>query len=262
MQKLALGIEYDGTLCCGWQRQIDVPSIQGYIENAVKKITDESITVFCAGRTDAGVHALGQVVHFETRSQRSKSEWTLGMNRYLPESICVRWAQLVNEDFHARFSAISRRYCYVINNSCIRSALLFKKTWHYKKYLDINKMCDAAQCLLGENDFSSFRAAGCQSYSARRKLYHVRIIRKGQCIIVIDIKANSFVYRMVRNIVGSLVKVGCGERPEIWIAELLKNCNRSLAGVTAPSSGLYLVEVKYPSYFSIPSSFIKELWCA
>lgn len=261
MQKLALGIEYDGSWYCGWQRQRDAPSIQSYIENAIKKITAESVTVFCAGRTDSGVHALGQVVHFETDSRRSKSAWTLGMNRYLPSSICVRWAKLVNKNFHARFSAISRRYCYIINNSCIRSALLFRKTWHYKKYLDINKMCDAAQYLLGENDFSSFRAAGCQSYSTRRKLYHIRVIRKGQCI-VIDIKANSFMYRMVRNIVGSLVKVGCGEQPETWIAELLENCNRSLAGVTAPASGLYLVEVKYPSDFSIPSSFIEELWCA
>ncbi|WP_159715227.1 tRNA pseudouridine(38-40) synthase TruA [Blochmannia endosymbiont of Camponotus nipponensis] len=261
MQKLALGIEYDGSLYCGWQRQRDVPSVQVHVENAIKKITAESITVFCAGRTDSGVHALGQVIHFTTYSWRSKSAWTLGMNRYLPESICVRWVRLVTEEFHACFSATSRRYCYVIYNGCLRSALLLKKSWHYKKYLDINKMCNAAQYLLGENDFSAFRATGCQSHSARRELYHLRITRKGQCV-VIDIKANSFIYHMVRNIVGSLVEVGCGERRETWILELLRHCNRSLAGVTAPASGLYLLEVEYPLHFSIPSACIDRLWCS
>ncbi|URJ28437.1 tRNA pseudouridine(38-40) synthase TruA [Candidatus Blochmannia vicinus (nom. nud.)] len=259
MQKLALGVEYDGSSYCGWQRQKDAPSIQSCIEYAIKKITTEQVTIFCAGRTDSGVHALGQVVHFETYSMRSKSAWTLGINHYLPSKICVRWAKLVNKDFHARFSAISRRYFYVIYNGYIRSALLFRNTWHYKKYLDINKMCDAAHCLLGENDFTSFCAVGCQSSSKQRKLHHIRIVRTGQCI-VIDIKANSFMHHMVRNIVGSLVKVGCGEKPITWVLELLSNCDRSLAGSTAPASGLYLVEVKYPSYFSIPSSFREELW--
>lgn len=247
MQKLALGIEYDGSMYCGWQKQKYKPSIQGYMERALHKITLEPVTIFCAGRTDSGVHALEQVIHFETAAQYSKSAWTLGVNRHLPSSICVRWVKLVNDNFHARFSALARRYYYYIYNDYIRSAIFFKKTWHYKKSLDMYKMSTAAQYLVGENDFSAFRASGCQSNSACRELYHLRIKRKGQYIII-DIEANSFVYRMVRNIVGSLVEVGSGNQPETWIKELLKKRKRVLAGITAPANGLYLAKIKYPKH--------------
>lgn len=258
MQRLALGIEYDGTLYHGWQRQKNLSSIQECIEGILQKITSEKIKIYCAGRTDAGVHALGQVIHFETNVQYSYSAWTFGVNRYLPPSVCVRWVNMVSEEFHARFSAMSRRYFYIIYNNIMRSTVLLEKTWHYKKFLDIYKMLTAGQYLLGENDFSAFRASGCQSYSVRRKVYHVNIIRKDPCIIIIDIKANSFLYRMVRNIVGSLVEIGCGKRPVTWMLRLLKSHDRSLAGVTAPAHGLYLVEVEYPAHFAIPSSCHKD----
>ncbi|URJ24983.1 tRNA pseudouridine(38-40) synthase TruA [Candidatus Blochmannia ocreatus (nom. nud.)] len=259
MIRLALGIEYDGTEYCGWQKQKNSLSVQYCVERALKKVSSESITIFCAGRTDSGVHALGQVVHFETNVQREQSAWILGVNHYLPSSICVRWVKPVDKDFHARFSAISRRYCYIIYNSCIRSALLFQKTWHYKKYLDINKMINAAKYLLGENDFSAFRSEGCQSRSTYRRMYHLHVIRKGQYVII-DVKANSFMYHMVRKIVSCLVRVGCGEKPEIWILEVLKSCGKADAvSFIAPSSGLYFLEVKYPMHFSIPSSGVDEL---
>lgn len=260
MQKLVLGVEYDGASYCGWQKQKNLPSIQACIEDALKKIISTKVTIYCAGRTDAGVHALGQVVHFETDVQYPQSAWVFGVNRYLPSSICVRWASLVDEKFHARFSAISRRYCYVIYNSCIRSAILSSKSWHYRKFLDVYKMSIAGKYLLGEKDFSAFRSIGCQSSSAWRKIYHLYVMKKGPCIII-DITANSFIYHMVRNIVGSLVEIGCGKQSTEWILELLKNNhNRSLAGVTAPANGLYLVEVKYPSYFLVPSVFSKNFW--
>lgn len=259
MQKLALGIEYDGLLYCGWQKQKNMPSIQGCIESVLFKITSERVKIYCAGRTDSGVHAFGQVIHFETHAQYPWSTWMFGINRYLPPSICVRWVSLVDEDFHACFSAVSRRYCYIIYNNFVRSAVLSGKTWHYNKFLDIYKMFTAGQYLLGENDFSSFRASGCQSASARRKMYHLRVTRKGWCIII-DIKADSFIYHMVRNIVGSLVEVGCGKQSVTWISELLKNNDRSLAGITAPANGLYLVEVEYPKHFSIPSIFSEKFW--
>lgn len=245
MQKLALGIEYDGSMYYGWQRQKYKPSVQGCIENALHQITSESVQVFCAGRTDSGVHALEQVVHFETALRCSRYAWTLGVNRYLPENICVRWVKSVNRSFHARFSAISRRYYYFIYNDYVRSAFFVKNVWHYKKMLDIYKMSRAAQYLIGENDFSAFRASGCQSHSAWRKLYHLHIKRKGQYVII-DIEANSFLYRMVRNIVGSLTEVGSGKRSVIWMQELLNSCKRSSAGITAPADGLYLAQVKYP----------------
>lgn len=259
MQKLALGIEYDGSSYCGWQKQKNVSSIQECIENVLFKVTSERIKVYCAGRTDSGVHALGQVIHFETNIQYPWSTWVFSMNRYLPLSICVRWVRLVDKDFHARISAISRRYYYIIYNNFVRSSVLLGKVWHYKKILDIYKMSTAGQYLLGENDFSSFRASGCQSNSTYREIYHLRVTKKS-CCILIDIKANAFMYHMIRNIVGSLVEIGCGKKPVMWISELLDNHNRSLAGITAPANGLYLVEVEYPSYFSIPSMFPEKFW--
>lgn len=249
MQKLVLGIEYDGSMYCGWQKQQYQPSIQGCIEYALNKVTSKSIMVFCAGRTDSGVHALEQVIHFETDLRRSNFDWIASLNYWLPNNICVRWIRLGNKDFHARFSAISRRYIYYIYNDYIRSAIYLKKMWHYKKLLNIYSMSKAARYLLGENDFSSFQGAGCQSYSSCRKIYHLRVMRQRRCI-VIDIEANSFLYRMVRNIVGSLTEIGCGKKSEIWILELLKGCQKSvfLNKITAPAHGLYLVKIKYPDH--------------
>lgn len=252
IQRLALGIEYDGSMYCGWQKQQYQPSVQGCVEYALSKITLKSTAVFCAGRTDSGVHALEQVVHFETDLKRSSAIWLASLNYWLPKNICVRWVKLVKKDFHARFSAISRRYIYYIYNDYVRSAIYLKKMWHYKKLLNIYHMSKAARYLLGENDFSAFRSAGCQSNSSWRNIYHLRIIRYKQCV-VIDIEANSFLYRMVRNIVGSLTEIGCGNKPEIWILELLKECKRSMfkGSITAPPNGLYLVAIKYPDHVFI-----------
>ncbi|UVK77630.1 MAG: tRNA pseudouridine(38-40) synthase [Sodalis sp. Fse] len=257
--KIALGIEYDGSDYHGWQRQLEVPSVQADLERALSKVADEPVTVFCAGRTDAGVHATGQVVHFETHSRRPVDAWTLGVNANLPSKIAVRWMSPVTKDFHARFSANARRYRYMIYNHRLRPALLANGLTHYHQSLNIQKMARAGQCLLGENDFTSFRALQCQSRSPWRNLHHLWVMRQGRYIMV-DIKANAFIYHMVRNIVGSLIEVGCGNRPESWIANLLSQRDRTLAVSTAPAVGLYLVEVDYPSRFTLPSSPIGPLF--
>lgn len=251
--KLALGIEYDGSAYCGWQQQQKVPSVQACLERALSSVAGEPVTVFCAGRTDSGVHATGQVVHFETRARLPDTAWTLGVNTNLPTDIAVRWVASVAENFHARFSATSRRYRYIIYNHRLRPALLWRGLTHFYHPLDAQKMERAGQCLLGENDFTSFRALQCQSHSPWRTVHHLWVTRQGQYLIV-DIKANAFVHHMVRNIVGSLMEVGCGNQPENWIADLLVLRNRTSAGVTAPAAGLYLVEVDYPSSFSLPIS--------
>lgn len=252
--KLALGIEYNGSAYYGWQCQQKVPSVQACLERALSMVADEPVTVYCAGRTDAGVHATGQVVHFDTRVCRPGVAWTLGVNSNLPADIAVRWVVPVSDNFHARFSAIARRYCYIIYNHRLRSAMLSRGLTHYYHHLlDASSMERAGQCLLGENNFTSFRSMHCQSSSPWRNVQHFHVTRQGQYVVV-DIKANAFVHHMVRNIVGSLLKVGSGNRPESWIAELLACRNRKQAGPTAQAMGLYLVEVEYPSYFALPAS--------
>lgn len=249
--KIALGIEYDGSDYFGWQRQQAVTSIQENLEQALTTIANEPIIVFCAGRTDAGVHATGQVIHFETSAIRSMSAWTMGVNSHLPNNIAVRWAKKVDETFHARHSATARRYRYIIYNHRYRSAIMPKGVTHYYLPLDANLMHEAAQSLLGENDFSSFRAAQCQSRTPWRNIHHIQVIRKGDYVIV-DIKANAFVHHMVRNIVGSLLEVGNGHQKVEWIKQLLQAKDRTLAAATAKPEGLYLVQVDYPAQYAIP----------
>ncbi|ORT49411.1 tRNA pseudouridine synthase A [Vibrio sp. qd031] len=249
--KIALGIEYDGASFYGWQRQRDVVSVQQKLEKALSVIANEPIEVQCAGRTDSGVHGTGQVVHFETSASRKLVAWTMGVNANLPDQIAVRWAKEVPESFHARFSATARRYRYVIYNSDYRPAVLAKGVSHYHGELDETLMHEAAQYLLGENDFSSFRAAQCQSNSPNRNIMHVNVVRYNQYIVV-DIKANAFVHHMVRNIVGSLITVGRKEQQPEWIKWLLEQRNRTLASATAKAHGLYLVAVDYPQEFDLP----------
>lgn len=250
--KIALGIEYNGYRYYGWQRQEHVPSIQSCLEHALSKIANESITVCCAGRTDAGVHATAQVVHFLTKAVRKEVSWIMGVNTYLPPDITVRWAKKVEKDFHARFSATARRYRYLIFNDRHRPALFSEGLAHYSMPLDEKKMERAAQCVLGENDFSSFRAAQCQSKTPWRYVHHLKVSRFGVHYIMVDIKANAFLHHMVRNIVGSLIEVGIGRQNEHWIAQLLALKDRTQAAVTAKASGLYLVSVDYPAHFSLP----------
>ncbi|MCA1176032.1 tRNA pseudouridine(38-40) synthase TruA [Pantoea rwandensis] len=259
--KLALGIEYDGSRYYGWQRQNEVRSVQEKLEKALSKVANHPVVVFCAGRTDAGVHGTGQVVHFETTSQRADSAWTLGVNANLPDDIAVRWVKAVPDEFHARFSATARRYRYVIFNQRLRPAILGNGITHFYHPLDVEKMQRAGQCLIGENDFTSFRAVQCQSRTPWRNVMHFNVTRYGSYVIV-DIKANAFVHHMVRNIVGSLMEIGCGNQPESWMADLLAAKDRTLAAATAKAEGLYLVAVDYPSHFALPQPALGPLFLA
>ncbi len=249
--KFALGIEYDGHNYYGWQRQHEVASVQERLEKALSQVANEPIAVQCAGRTDSGVHATGQIVHFETHADRKDVAWTMGVNGNLPSDIAVRWVKRVDDEFHARFSATARRYRYVIYNHRYRPAILHYGVTHYHQPLDESRMHRAAQSLLGENDFTSFRAMSCQSSTPMRNVSHIKVTRKGSYVVV-DIKANAFVHHMVRNIVGSLLEIGCGNQPENWMAELLAAKDRTLAAATAKAEGLYLVDVDYPEHFGLP----------
>ena len=259
--KIALGIEYDGSKYYGWQRQQEVPSVQEKLEKALSQVANEPITVFCAGRTDAGVHATGQVVHFETTAARKDAAWTMGVNANLPGDVAVRWVKAVANDFHARFSATARRYRYIIYNHRLRPAVLQQGVTHFHLPLDADRMQRAAQCLLGENDFTSFRAVQCQSRTPWRNVHHIHVTRYG-AYLVVDIKANAFVHHMVRNIVGSLLEVGCGNQPESWMSELLALKDRTLAAATARAEGLYLVAVEYPQRFDLPQLPMGPLFLA
>jgi len=259
LHRIALGIEYNGSRYFGWQRQQEVKSIQGCLEEALSKIAAEPIGVFCAGRTDAGVHATGQVVHFETSAERKEAAWTMGANTHLPPDIAVRWCQPVNDEFHARFSATARRYRYVIFNHCYRPAILSSGVTHFHYPLDEKRMHDAAQALIGERDFTSFRAVQCQSRTPWRNVMHVNVSRHGNYVVV-DIKANAFVHHMVRNIVGSLLEIGCGNQEIDWMAHLLELKDRTKAAATAKAEGLYLVSVDYPEKFALPSNVMGPLF--
>ncbi|PYG50219.1 tRNA pseudouridine(38-40) synthase [Pantoea sp. AG1095] len=259
--KLALGIEYDGSRYYGWQRQNEVRSVQEKLEKALSKVADHPVVVFCAGRTDAGVHGTGQVVHFETTSPRADAAWTLGVNVNLPDDIAVRWVKAVPDEFHARFSATARRYRYVIYNHRLRPAILGNGITHYYHPLDAEKMQRAGQALIGENDFTSFRAVQCQSRTPWRNVMHLNVTRHGPYVVV-DIKANAFVHHMVRNIVGSLMEIGTGNQPEEWMATLLAAKDRKLAAATAKAEGLYLVAVDYPSHFALPQPALGPLFLA
>jgi tRNA pseudouridine38-40 synthase len=253
--RIALCIEYQGTNFNGWQAQRSeaLATIQEELERAVSQVANQQVRLHCAGRTDRGVHASAQIVHFDTDSVRPLKAWVRGCNALLLPQIRVRWAKAMPAEFHARFSAISRRYAYLIYNHQVRSGLLHSLAhWHYK-VLDEQAMHEAAQCLLGELDFSSFRGAGCQSSTSMRYVNHVRVEREGDFIWV-DIKANAFLLHMVRNIVGSLFEVGEGLRDPKWLKQVLEQKDRNAAGITASADGLYLLEVDYPDQYELPKS--------
>lgn len=257
--RIALGIEYDGNGYFGWQKQREVLGVQQALEEALSKVANHTVEVFCAGRTDAGVHATNQVVHFDTESIRDEKAWTMGVNTNLPSNIAVKWAVEVKDDFHARFSATARRYRYIICNSKLRPGILNQGLSHYHYDLDVQAMHDAGQLILGENDFTSFRAVQCQSKTPFRNLMHLNVSRYSS-FVIIDIKANAFLHHMVRNITGSLLEVGTGRKPVEWLAELLAAKDRTLAAATAKSEGLYLVEVDYPTECGLPKSPIGPLF--
>ena len=249
--RIALGIEYDGTSYNGWQRQKTGLGVQQRLEEALSLVANEEIEVTCAGRTDTGVHASGQVVHFDTSAERSDRGWLLGANSNLPPDISVTWVKPVDDDFHARFSAVSRSYQYLILNRLQRSALHRDRAWWVHQPLDEQRMHAAAQALLGEHDFSAFRAAGCQASSAMRDVTKISVTRSGNWV-TLDVTANAFLMHMVRNITGTLAVIGRGEAPVEWLAEVLESRDRTAAGVAAPPHGLTLVDVAYPASFGIP----------
>ncbi|SET25344.1 tRNA pseudouridine38-40 synthase [Marinobacter segnicrescens] len=250
--RVALALEYDGAAYHGWQKQKSgVPSVEEELVRAVSKVANEPVELVCAGRTDAGVHGSYQLVHFDTNAVRDLRSWVMGINTALPPSIVVHWAGNTPEPFHARFSAVYRRYRYVIFNGPVRPALLARQlSWTFRP-LDEKAMQEGARQLEGEHDFSSFRAAGCQSRSPWRFVEFVRVCRRGD-FVVIDVQANAFLHHMVRNFAGALMAVGQGKYPPQWVAEVLAGKDRRMAGITAPAAGLYLVDVGYPAEFGIP----------
>lgn len=250
--KIALGVEYDGSAFHGWQFQGDVRSVQEMLQQAISKVAAHQVTVHCAGRTDSGVHATGQVVHFETGAQRTERSWVLGGNVNLPADISIGWAKEVPSAFHARFSAVGRRYRYLILNRNFRSAQWRNRAVWVHQPLDDSRMHRAAQRLVGSHDFSSYRAMGCQAKHPQRTIYSLIVERVGE-FITIDVHANAFLHHMVRNIAGVLIAIGKGERNETWAGEVLELRDRTLGGVTAPPQGLYLTKVDYPREFDIPN---------
>jgi tRNA pseudouridine38-40 synthase len=251
---IALGIEYDGSRFNGWQLQArGTRTVQDVLQRALSKVADEQVQVTCAGRTDTGVHATGQVVNFHCDHARELKAWIMGVNSQLPDDVCVHWASPVDADFSARFSALMRGYRYVILNRQARAALLAGRvSWLYEA-LDTEAMQQSAQALLGEQDFSAFRSAACQATHARRFVESIRVTRAAD-FIYIDIRANAFLHHMVRNIVGSMLVVGRGEQAQSWLGELLAGKDRTRAGPTAAAAGLYLVSVDYPQHYGLPHS--------
>jgi tRNA pseudouridine38-40 synthase len=242
--KIALGVEYDGQAFNGFQIQRNAPSVQQALETALTRIAASPIRIAAAGRTDAGVHATGQVVSFSSPVSRPLSAWRRGVNALTPDAVKVCWATEVEEGFHARYSAVSRRYQYLYYEAETPSPLLSGRAVRVRK-LDDDAMHRGAQILLGEHNFSSFRAAGCQSRSAHRRVHRIGVHRASN-LVVLDITANAFLLHMVRNIAGVLRQVGESARPPDWVGDLLEEEDRSLAGRTAPAAGLYLVSVHYP----------------
>ena len=251
LRRLAAGVEYDGSGFFGWQRQRQSPTVQECLEGALGRVANQSVQVHCAGRTDTGVHARCQVVHFDTVAERSERSWVLGANTHLPAGISLLWVRPVEAGFHARFSARRRRYHYRILNRWVRPALERGRAAWVRHPLDAVLMHAAAQQLLGEHDFSSFRAAGCQSRSPIRTVHSVSVWRCDQEVHV-DIQANAFLYHMVRNIAGALIAIGRGLQPVAWMGHLLERRDRTAAGVTAPPEGLYFVAPSYPEFPDLP----------
>ncbi len=252
MHRVALGVEYNGGKFHGFQKQLSgVDTVQARLELALSKVANEDITLVCAGRTDAGVHGTNQIVHFDTRANRPVKAWTRGVNTALPDTVSVKWAQPVVPEFHARFSALHRTYRYVIANTYTRPALAYEQLTWVRETLDLDAMRKAAQQLVGEHDFSSFRAAQCQAKSPVRRIHYVHIVRRGD-LIVVEVQANAFLHHMVRNIMGVLLAVAKGDKPSGWVTEVLAAKDRSSADVTAKPNGLHLVSVCYPEHFNLP----------
>jgi tRNA pseudouridine38-40 synthase len=251
--RIAVGLEYDGSRFFGFQsqRRADIPTVQEALERALSEVADEPVSIVCAGRTDTGVHATAQVIHFDTNARREPRNWVRGCNSLVGEAVTAHWAQPVPPDFHARFSATARRYQYLWLDQAEAPAVGREMVAWTRRPLDAERMHAAAQALVGEHDFTSFRASGCQSPTPFRCVFDIRVQRNGR-LVVIDVRANAYLLHMVRNIAGALREVGCGACASGWIEEVLQARDRSLAAPTAPPQGLYLVEVDYPARFHLP----------
>lgn len=254
MQRVAVSVEYNGARFHGFQGQPGgVPTVQQELEKALSGVADEPITLVCAGRTDAGVHATAQVIHFDTLAQRPEKAWVMGARHYLPDTISINWAKNVTPQFHARFSAQARTYRYLICDRRQGSGLLNHQITFSNRALDVALMQAGASYLVGEHDFTSFRAVQCQAHSPVRCIHHLHIIRRGD-LILLEVKANAFLHHMVRNIAGVLMAVGAGNAAPTWVAEVLAAKDRTAGGVTAKPHGLYLVGVDYPASFDLPET--------
>jgi tRNA pseudouridine38-40 synthase len=257
MPRIALGLEYDGTEFVGWQIQQAGRSVEGVLAAAVSSVADEPVNVHGSGRTDAGVHALHQVAHFDTGATRTARQWLLGINSNLPADVAVRWVQEVPDEFDARRSAIKRRYRYSILRQASRPALARDRVWWLRERLDCAAMTAGALHWLGEHDFSAFRAAGCQAKSPMRRLLAVQVASTARGdgeLVTLEFTANAFLQHMVRNLVGVLAAIGRGTAPPRAAAEILASRDRTAAGVAAPPAGLALVEVSYPERYRLPSA--------
>lgn len=252
--RIAMGIEYDGSHFVGWQSQREGETVQQNVERALSKVANHPIKIFCAGRTDTGVHANEQVIHFETSAYRKNYSWIFGCNTNLPKSISSLWAVEVPEAFHARFSAIQRSYRYTILNRKIRPSILNNYVSFVSQPLDEVRMQHAADHLIGKHDFTSYRTVACQAKSPVRTLYKLEVTREGE-FIHLDLQADGFLHHMVRNIAGVLIKVGSGEADIEWSKDVLEHRNRCRGGVTASSKGLYLKKITYPDEFNLPGIY-------
>jgi tRNA pseudouridine38-40 synthase len=251
--RIALGLEYNGARFSGWQTQADGSGIQDAVEAALESFIGESVSTVCAGRTDAGVHASGQVVHLDSPVQRDAHAWVRGVNRYLPRAVSIRWAREVASDFHARFSALNRAYEYWILNDPVRSPLHEERAGWVFQALDVAAMRTAAQSLIGTHDFSAFRSVECQAASPVRELRQFDVERIGR-LVRVQVAANAFLHHMVRNLVGTLVTIGIGRHPARWALEVLAGRDRAAAAPTFAACGLYLTRVEYDRAFDLPNA--------
>ena len=249
--RFAAILEYDGSRFSGWQWQDGAPSIQQAVEQAISRVADHAVRVTVAGRTDAGVHALAQVIHFDSDAPRSDYAWLRGTNSHLPPEIALHWVGAVHPEFHARFAATGREYHYVILNRPVRPTLLARRVTHEYRALDVARMQAAANLLLGTHDFSSYRAMQCQAKSPVRELRALDVTRRGE-FVILRAAANAFLHHMVRNLAGVLMDIGAGEREPHWAREILEARDRTVGGVTAAPDGLYLTAVHYPEHLGLP----------
>lgn len=256
--RIALGLEYDGRGFAGWQRQSDIPTVQSVVESAIAAISGHEVTLHAAGRTDRGVHALEQVAHFDTTAERPEMAWVRGVNSLLPNGVAVLWSRCLPDAFHARFSATGRHYRYLLLDHPVRPGLASGQIGWYHAKLDVLAMAKACACLIGEHDFTSFRAAECQADSPVKELRHASVKRQ-QGLIEFNFSANGFLHHMVRNLVGSLVAIGSHRQPVEWMAELLFARDRTAAAPTFAPDGLYLSKIDYPMEFDLPKYLVHSL---